>query len=119
MPRCAAERHGSCGQRLTDSSDDEQAKKLAEKYPEMKCESYGFGEERTFAALRSGILRCRESLFHQGLAASAVHRGRLHLFKTAATLKAGLAKEGRESAFRLIPACLQCLWAYAVLSRVR
>ena len=27
-----------------------QAKKLAEKYPEIKCESYGFGEERAFAA---------------------------------------------------------------------
>lgn len=48
-----------------DPEQRKQAKKLAEKYPEMKCESYGFGEER-----------------------------RLHLFKTAATLKAGLAKEG-------------------------
>ncbi|CAE7850779.1 unnamed protein product, partial [Symbiodinium microadriaticum] len=42
------------------------AKKLAEKYPEIKCESYGFGEER-----------------------------RLHLFKSSASLKAGLAKEGQ------------------------
>ncbi|CAE7518273.1 KCNJ11, partial [Symbiodinium sp. CCMP2456] len=44
--------------------------KLAEKYPEINCESYGFGEER-----------------------------RLHLFKSSASLKAGLAKEGsREGA---------------------
>ncbi|CAE6941406.1 KCNJ11 [Symbiodinium sp. CCMP2592] len=48
-----------------------QAKKLAEKYPEIKCESYGFGEERASTARR-----------------------RLHLFKSSAALKTGLAKEG-------------------------
>lgn len=53
-----------------DPEQRKQAKKLAEKYPEIKCESYGFGEER-----------------------------RLHLFKSSASLKAGLAKEGsREGA---------------------
>ncbi|CAE7725456.1 KCNJ11 [Symbiodinium pilosum] len=48
-----------------DPDQRKQAKKLAEKYPEIKCESYGFGEER-----------------------------RLHLFKTSASLKASLVKEG-------------------------
>ena len=63
-----------------------QAKKLAEKYPEIKCESYGFGEERALAATRTDdeVLSCPRA-----------SQGRLHLFKSSASLKAGLAKEGQ------------------------
>lgn len=44
-----------------DTEQRKKAKKLAEEYPEIKCESYGFGPERRLHLFKQGVAKTKES----------------------------------------------------------